>query len=205
MSNDIYRYYVYAYLRTNGTPYYIGKGCNNRAYTKHRHISVPKNKSRIVFLETHLSNVGACALERRYILWYGRKNTNTGILINLTDGGEGCEGHIHSEETKARISDQVREKTKGIPKSSEHRTKLSDALKGKAKSSEHRAKLSAINKGENNPNYGKKRSLETRAKQSSAMKGRKLTSEHRAKLSTARKGKIPWNKGKASGNKRKPA
>ena len=73
MSNDIYRYYVYAYLRSNGTPYYIGKGCNRRAYEKHGTIPVPKDRIKIVFLETNLSNVGALALERRYIRWYVAK------------------------------------------------------------------------------------------------------------------------------------
>ena len=84
-------FYVYAYLRkTNLTPFYIGKGSGRRAWDKHP-LKVPNN-SRIIIVEANLTNVGALALERRLIKWYGRKDLDTGILRNLSDGGDGNPG-----------------------------------------------------------------------------------------------------------------
>ena len=99
-------YYVYAYLRSKdsktakaGTPYYIGKGKGRRAFADSCHV-VKAGNNPIVFLETNLSDTGALALERRMIKWYGRIDANTGILYNKTDGGDGAEGTIVSEETR---------------------------------------------------------------------------------------------------------
>ena len=128
-------FYVYAYLRTKDlTPYYIGKGKDDRAWQKSHSVIVPKDLNRIVILETNLTELGAFAIERRMISWYGRTDIGTGILHNRTDGGDGAAGiipwnrgkKIGSYLTKAGRK-KVSDANKGIPKN--HGAKVSAGLK----------------------------------------------------------------------------
>jgi hypothetical protein len=88
------------YLREDGSPYYIGKGKDKRAWKKNKKeaIKPPKDQSKIKILSHRLSEYEAFLLEIKLISIYGRKDLNTGVLRNRTDGGDGSSGAILSEE-----------------------------------------------------------------------------------------------------------
>jgi hypothetical protein len=93
INNSMKNYYVYQYVREDGTPYYIGKGRNRRAWEPHKRANGsdmrPKDKTRIQILKENLSEQDAWDLEDELILKYGRQDLGTGILANLSNGGRG--------------------------------------------------------------------------------------------------------------------
>ena len=156
------KFYVYAYLREDGTPYYIGKGSGRRAWkhTSREAIHPPKDIPRVILLEKNLTEVGAFALERRIIRWYGRKDNNTGILRNKSDGGDGSSGYKHTEEAK-RASSISNRSTYAKPETMERYTESMQAVWADPV---RNAKISAALQGANNPMFGRKHTAESRSK-----------------------------------------
>ena len=133
------KFYTYAYLREDRTPYYIGKGCGRRCYSQARHrVKVP-SKERIIFLKKNISEADAIKHERYLIAVLGRKDLGTGILRNLTEGGEGTAGWRMPKHMKDAMS--VRHKGKSL--SPEHLEALRLSNVGRSKSSEEVAAIKA--------------------------------------------------------------
>jgi hypothetical protein len=147
------KFYTYAYLREDRTPYYIGKGSGNRIFSKKdRVINLPKDKSRIIFLKQNLTEEEAFKHEKYMIAVFGRKDLGTGILHNRTDGGEGVSGYRHTAKTKVKLS----KISLGRVLTDRQRKNVSSSMRGKKKTPEHSKNISKGKMGEKNPNYGKK-------------------------------------------------
>lgn len=97
-------------------------------------------------------------------------------LINLTIGGDGCEGFTHSQKTIEKcknanlgrkhtqeFKDNMSKRLKGISLSKEHKGKIAQSHIGIKPSNETRKKLSESHKG-------KEQSIESRIKRSNTIK-----------------------------------
>jgi hypothetical protein len=189
--------FVYAYLRIDGTPYYVGIASQyRRPLSKQRSVPAPPDIRRIRVFRSGLTWEQACTWEQRYIRRYGRKGNGTGILRNLTDGGDGALGNVPSAEVRAMAAERRRGQkhtpealakisaaSKGRVVTAETRAKMAEKARGRTHTAEARVKIGAAHKGKVIP-------AEQRARHSAMLKGRKLTPEHCAKISAAQKGKV---------------
>ena len=181
--------YVYRHRKVDTHDvFYVGIGTMNRTQSKNNRNNFWKNivnkhgfYSEII-AECQTKDL-ACELEVMLIEQYGRVNIGTGILCNLTEGGDGVIGL--SDEAKKSISDKLKEYYKKNPIknrviSESAKKKMSEAASRKV--------------GDKNNFYGKTHSDEAKMKVSMANKGRKQSDEARAKISEA--SRLMWEKRK---------
>lgn len=211
---------VYKHIRkdTNDV-FYIGIGktikrlnsTSNR--NKYWHNIVSKCGFIAEIIEDGLSWENACEKEKYWISHYGRKDLSEGLLVNMTDGGEGRLNVIFNEATRKKMSennsrywkynkipeetrDKIKMKLLGHIMSDETKQKISIAKTGKkytitkikkslkSKSSPNNFKETQI--GKNHPNYGKARPIEVRQKISKSSLGKKMSLEARNKMSASK-------------------
>jgi hypothetical protein len=167
-------YYTYAWLRKDGTPYYIGKGKGKRAY-KHRKGRKPPPRERILLLKTGLTENEAFKHEIYMIAVFGRKDKNSGCLINNTDGGEGVSGNsgpLNPMFGKLRPDLSARNRES----------------RGVCRGDEFKETMSMVTRGDKNPMYGKKRpDLSERNKLG---RGKKLSPETVDKMRQAHSNRV---------------
>lgn len=152
-------HYVYQLIDPrNDKPFYIGLGTGNRMYAHERLTKKNKisNNNKILFykikkilklnlsikyikLESNLTLNEAKDIEISEIKKYGRINIGTGILSNLTDGGDGTPGRIFSEKTINKIRNTLL--SKNLKLSNEHRLKLLKSHTGIKHTKEHRMNM----------------------------------------------------------------
>ena len=138
-------FYVYLMSRLDGRPCYVGKGKGERwrhhgKCGRNRHlISIIKQARaqgqelpRVKVLEG-ITEEHAFRVEKALIAFFGREDLGTGLLVNLTDGGDGTSGYRPSAELIERQAATRR----GRPQSPESNAKRSAALRGRKKSPEH--------------------------------------------------------------------
>jgi hypothetical protein len=103
-------FYVYQWVREDGSPFYIGKGNGSRAWKKTKGHSPPKEEHRIILVAHHLTESESFLLEKKLISLWGRKDLGTGILNNRTDGGQGSVGKKMTVESRAKLGQKVKQR-----------------------------------------------------------------------------------------------
>lgn len=197
--------YIYRHVRhDNNEPFYIGIGLTDdpeykRAYSKKGRNNIWKGIVSRTTYSVHimmddLSAEDVKEKEKEFIKLYGRIACGTGVLCNLTDGGDGSVGVIVSEETRRKQSEAHKGKKYEISEefrqylikrnknglTEETKEKLRVAMTGRKHTQETKDKMSFDRSGEKHPLFGKSPSKETREKWSKTRKGR--PSPHKKKV-----------------------
>jgi len=153
-------FYIYRHIRPDTNEvFYIGKGNNiSSSDYKRKDWKFKRNKIWNDILKKNNGKfvsevIYECKTEQEcnqketeFILLYGRKNLRNGTLANLTDGGEGCVGMKHSNETLTKLSESAKKRTTPNPfKGRKHTAETKELFSRMAKENPHKPKTKFIN------------------------------------------------------------
>jgi len=171
--------YIYGSYEFEYEPFYVGKGKNGRwknVNERSKYFKRVINKIKeygleplVIKIKENLNEENSFILESKLINLIGRKDLNDGTLLNFTDGGEGTNGWICSDETRKKQSERMKGNKNYFY--GKHFNGKNAPFYGKHRSEESKRKQSERMKGENHPFYGKHHSEETKKKQSEKKKG----------------------------------
>lgn len=172
-----FRFYIYRHIRLDiNEPFYIGigtkpkkfntyteeyrrafKSCDRKQIWKNI-VSKTEFKVDIIYESNNYEEIQN--MEKYFISLYGRKNNGTGILSNLTDGGEGSHGRIW-KPTKEHI-EKVIESNKRRKLTPEHLMALNNGRRNKPTSDESRQRYREASLGRKHSDYSKNKNRECR-------------------------------------------
>jgi len=193
---------VYIHRRKDtGDIFYVGIGNNvkrayeikNRSNKYWKHV-VKKYGHDVEILEEGLTWEEACLKEKELIKKYGRKDLGEGILVNMTDGGDGQSNP--SEETREKLKYRRTEEQKEKLRILQLGVKQSDATiqkridTGFHKTESYRKKMSDSLSGDKNPMKKEHNKIKLRKPKPPR------TESHSKAISESKKGKPTWNKGR---------
>ena len=154
---------VYRHRDNSNNVFYVGIGKNeNRAFDYSHRSDFWKRYSKKYGVNTEIiakeiSFEDAKELEMLLISEYGRRDLGKGILVNMTDGGDGSVGRKQSkEEIQKRVNS-----LKGKKRSEETKKRMSEVRKGIVFSEEHIKNLSISHKGIISGNAKKVKNIDT--------------------------------------------
>lgn len=165
-------FYVYGhYIPNSDIPFYIGKGTGRR-YKKTdnrnkwwKHI-VDKYGYESKIIKDGLAEHDACELEQQLIAEYGRRDLGTGVLVNLTDGGETSKGVVLTEEQRAARSEHSKKMWATFSEEKKEQIRLKKKEWRESLSTEERKtlseKISKASKGRVHNEKSRKRNSEAR-------------------------------------------
>lgn len=147
-------YYTYAHVREDEhLPFYIGIGTqnkNSRRFTRSKSLcgrsslwkNKLKNKQYYIIICTSSNDYNEIKQQEIAIISEIGKIKEGGLLTNITDGGEGCQGYKHTQQHIIKLREDYK---RGL-----------SVLKNRKVSNKERLEKSINYTGKGNPNFGKR-------------------------------------------------